>query len=197
MADTLETLIARYLLSSSEFERSLRAVRPEQWSSPTPCAEWDVRQLVNHVTRGNFNYVLLLDGGSRADFLRLRDVDALGADPAGAYARSVRGLSAAFGSPGALERSLDYPLGQVNGRQALAIRLTDNTIHAWDLARAVGADDTLDPGLVAWIDGHLDEIYAGLAGMERFFATADGTPGRHASRQDRLLHSMGRNPLQR
>ncbi|MFF2813215.1 maleylpyruvate isomerase N-terminal domain-containing protein [Streptomyces sp. NPDC058000] len=46
-------VIDRYLLSSSEFGRRLCAVRPEQWTAATPCTEWEVRHLVNHMTRGN------------------------------------------------------------------------------------------------------------------------------------------------
>lgn len=65
-------------------------MRAEQWCWPTPCAEWTVRELVNHMTRGNLNYRHLAEGGTGAEFLRLRDADALGADPVGAYVRSVR-----------------------------------------------------------------------------------------------------------
>ena len=104
----------------------------------------------------------------------------------------------------ALQRILDYPLGRVTGRQALAVRTTDSTIHTWDLARAIGVDDTLDAGLVGWIDEHLDEIYAGLAetpvsadSTHRFFAAPGGDPGAGASTQDRLLHRMGRAPSPR
>src|SRR5690242_15285219 len=131
-------LIERYLLASSGFEHKLRAVRSDQWPWPTPCTDWNVRQLVNHVTRGNLNYVMLLDGGTKADFLRLRDADALGTDPLEAYARSVRDCADAFGRAGALHQLLDHPLGRVAGEQALAVRTTDTVIHTWDLARATG-----------------------------------------------------------
>jgi uncharacterized protein (TIGR03086 family) len=201
MVDSPEGPLDRLVLSSTEFERRLRAVRPEQWTWPTPCTDWNVRQLVNHMTRGNLNYVGLLHGGTSAEFLRLRDADALGADPAGAYRRSVEECAGAFASPGALERILDYPLGKVTGRQALAVRTTDATIHTWDLARAVGADDRLNFGLVAWIDDHLEDIYAGLAETpvavdttHRFFAAPQGVLAGDASRQDRLLRRMGRTP---
>ncbi|WP_406099706.1 maleylpyruvate isomerase N-terminal domain-containing protein [Streptomyces sp. NBC_01013] len=60
-------IVDLYLRAASEFGRRLRSVRPEQWTAPTPCAEWDVRHLVNHATRGNLNYVLLLNGGPAAD----------------------------------------------------------------------------------------------------------------------------------
>jgi uncharacterized protein (TIGR03086 family) len=194
-------LFERYLLASSGFEHKLRAVRSDQWSWPTPCTDWTVRQLVNHVTRGNLNYVMLLDGGTKEDFLRLRDADALGTDPLAAYARSVRDCADAFARAGALHRVLDHPLGRVGGEQALAVRTTDTVIHTWDLARATGVDEALDDGLVAWIDEHIEEIYAGLPEMptsartsHRFFAAPHGVPAAEASRQDRLLHRMGREP---
>jgi uncharacterized protein (TIGR03086 family) len=195
-------IVERFVLASTGFERVLRLVGPDQWANPTPCGEWDVRALVNHVTRGNANYVRLLEGGTAADFLRLRNVDALGADPVSAFARSARACAAAFSGPGALERALDYPLGRAAGKQLLAVRTTDTVIHTWDLARATNTGETLDGTLVAWITEHLAEIYFGLAETptaadttHRFFAAAVETPGEAATVQDRLLHRMGRNPL--
>src|SRR5262249_9705380 len=82
-------VLERFRSASEQFARRLAAVAPEQWTGPTPCSEWNVRQLVNHMTRGNLNYVLLAGGGPAADFIRLRDVDALGDDPVGAYAASA------------------------------------------------------------------------------------------------------------
>jgi uncharacterized protein (TIGR03086 family) len=201
MADSFETLIDRFLLASAEFERKLRAVRSEQWAWPTPCAEWNVRQLVNHTARGNLNYVSLLQGGTSAEFLRQRDADALGTDPVGAYINSVQLCAAAFAEPGGMDRILDYPLGKVAGQQALAVRTTDSTIHTWDLAQAIGADDRLDISLIAWIDDQLEEIYAGLAETptdidttHRFFAAPQVVLADDVSAQDRLLRRMGRTP---
>ncbi|WP_406642552.1 TIGR03086 family metal-binding protein [Amycolatopsis sp. WGS_07] len=191
-------VLARFRAASTEFAQRLPFVR--DWTAPTPCAEWNVRQLVNHMVRGNLNYADLLAGGTREDFLRLRDADALGDDPLAAYAASVQLVLDAFSRPGALDQLLDYPLGQVTGRQALAVRATDSAIHAWDLAQALGVDDCLDPGLVAWISDELETIYFGLAESpiaadttHRFFAVP-GLLSESASRQDRLLHLMGRDP---
>ncbi|MGW4397673.1 TIGR03086 family metal-binding protein [Amycolatopsis nivea] len=195
MIDVLD----RFLSASTEFDQRLRSVRPGQWTAPTPCAEWNVRHLVNHMVRGNLNYVDLLAGSSREDFLRMREADALGDDPLAAYTASVRLVADAFGRPGALDQVLDYPLGKVTGRQALAVRATDSAVHAWDLARALGVDDRLDADLVAWISDGLGEIYAGLAESpvaaettHRFFA-APGVVGGSVSRQERLVALMGRN----
>jgi len=188
-------IIDRFLLACTGFEARLRAVRAGDWHRPTPCAEWDVRRLVNHVTRGNLNYAALVRGATAGDFLRMRDADALGTDPLAAYARSTVECAAAF--EGALDHVLDYPLGKVRGAQALAVRTTDTVVHTWDLARAIGAAEELDHGLVAWIDDELDAIYAGLAESpvsaettHRFFAAPHGTPG--PTPQQRILHRMGR-----
>lgn len=201
MSDAFEVVLGRFSLACAEFERRLRLVRVEQWSWPTPCTEWNVRQLVNHVTRGHVNYAALANGGTAAEFLRRRDEDALGSDPVEAYTRTAGEFLAAFGQPGALERILDYPLGKVVARQAVAVRATDIAVHAWDLARAVGVDEALDPGLVAWIDENLEAIYAGMDEMptsarttHRFFAAPDGSVDADASRQIRLLVRLGRKP---
>lgn len=201
MTTSLSRVVDRYVLSSHGFERRLRAVRPGQWRWPTPCTEWTVRELVSHMTQGNLSYVLLLQGGTAAEFLRERDAGTLGADPAGAYARSVQACAGAFTAPGALDRVIDYPLGKITARQALAVRATDSAIHTWDLARAIGADERLDTSLVAWISDNLRQIYAGLAETpvtpettHRFFAAPHGGVADNASPQDRLLHLMGRAP---
>lgn len=201
VAGSLDGVSDWFSLSSRGFAARLDAVRPVQWPWPTPCTGWTVRDLVNHMTRGNLGYARLLQGGTAAEFLRQRGEDALGADPAGAYARSVHACAEAFAARGAPGRLVDYPLGAVPGRQALAVRAADSAIHTWDLARAIGADERLDDGLVAWISGNLRQIYAGLAETpvsaettHRFFAAPRGAAADHASRQDQLLHLMGRIP---
>jgi uncharacterized protein (TIGR03086 family) len=201
VADYQDGILDRFAWASAEFSWRLRLVEPDHWELPTPCPAWDVRRLVNHVTRGNLNYVELLNGATREEFLRLRGADAVGADPAGAYARSARECALAFARPGALDQVLDYPLGQVAGQQALAVRTTDTVIHTWDLARAIGGDDILSPDLVTWASDHLDAIFDGLAespvaatSTHQFFAAPSGELLVGTSRQDRLLQQMGRHP---
>lgn len=192
-------IVDRYEVASAGFARRLRLVEGVRWQLPTPCVEWDVRRLANHMTRGNLSYVALAAGGSAAEFLAQRDADALGADPLDAYRRSVQSCREAFATPGVLARVLDYPLGRVAGAQALAVRTTDTVVHTWDLARALGADEQLDTEMVAWIDAGLDTIYAGLAETptaadttHRFFAAPDRTAPPPTTRQQRLLDRFGR-----
>jgi uncharacterized protein (TIGR03086 family) len=160
-----------------------------------------VRQLVNHVTRANLSYVRLLTGGTGAEFLALREVDALGDDPVDAFARSVHECATAFTAPAASAATLDHPLNRMSADQALAVRTADTTIHTWDLARAIGAPDRLDEDLVAWISRNMNEIFAGLPEMptseqttHRFFAAPSGPRPEGSSAQNRLLYLMGRQP---
>lgn len=201
MRSLAEGLLDRFVLACTGFADRLRAVQPEQWTGSTPCTEWNVRQLVNHMARANLSYVRLLDGGTGAEFIRQRDADALGTDPVGAFGRSAQACAEAYARSGAMRQMVDHPSGKMTGEQALAIRTTDTVIHTWDLARAIGADERLDEGLVTWIMEHLDEIYAGLPetpiaadSTHRFFAAPVGELGPDASQQDRLLHVTGRRP---
>jgi uncharacterized protein (TIGR03086 family) len=86
-------------------------IAADQWTAPTPCTEWNVRDLVNHLVGMNLVFVALLEESPMPE----RGADRLGADPAGACRRSAAALQAAAGRPGVLERS-QAPLGQFRGR---------------------------------------------------------------------------------
>ncbi len=118
------------------------------------------------MTRGNLNYLALLRGAGAADFLRMRDVDALGPDPLGAFARSVRACAAGFAVSDALETQLDETLDS-----ALVSWITEN---------------------FAQIYAGLAETPSDPATTHRFFAPPTLTVGEDT--QALLLHRMGRNP---
>lgn len=135
------------------FRRRLELVGVDDWARPTPCTEWDVRQLVSHVVGSDLRYTDLLRGGRAEEFVRRRREETASALPAGddlvsEWKRSGAALEAALRQPGAMERVVDYPRGPVPGRQLLENRIVDITIHTWDLARAINADDGLDERIV-------------------------------------------------
>ena len=92
-------------------------IRAGQWSAPTPCTDWTVRQVVNHLIGMNRVFAALLAGQPpppRPPAGHAED------DPAGAYRDSAAALQAAFGRPGVLERTYHGPLGTATGAERLA-----------------------------------------------------------------------------
>ena len=136
-------------LAHVEFELRLSHVEADDWSRSTPCPNWTVRDLVNHVVVAANMYVLLLEGcdSQRAD--EELASDGLGSDdPLTDFRASVAALEVAMRRPGALEAPCAHPLGVTVGRSLLRGRAGDVAIHTWDLARAIGDNEHLDPRLV-------------------------------------------------
>ena len=104
-----------------------------QWAGPTPCPEWDVRALASHLVTGNLGFAAALAGRPPA-----ADPVPPGVPLPQAYRESAAALLAAFGEPGALERTVTVPFGTVPGIVALHLRATEVLVHGWDLARATG-----------------------------------------------------------
>ena len=78
-----------YRRASDTFGAHVHRVRPDQWDLPTPCTEWDVRTLVNHVVGENRWAVPLFGGGTIAEVGDRFDGDLLGADPVAAWDESA------------------------------------------------------------------------------------------------------------
>ncbi len=143
----LPELHERALASTRSY---LAGVKPGQWRDPTPCAEYDVRTLVNHVVSGNFWVAPLVSGSSIADVGDKYDGDVLGDDPLATYDESAAEAAAAFKAPGAMEASVAVSYGPVPGEIYAGHRYIDVLIHGWDLAKATNPKTSipLDPELV-------------------------------------------------
>lgn len=106
------------------------AVEPEQFDRPTPCADWDVRTLLNHLVWENLLWASLADGAPRSDFT----ADHIGADHVAAFRSASRAARSAFGRPG----MLDQRYGPAPGRRLVEQLVIEMLVHGWDLAQAVG-----------------------------------------------------------
>jgi uncharacterized protein (TIGR03086 family) len=173
-----------------EFDARVRAVGDDQWELPTPCSDWSVRQLVNHLVYEDRWTVPLMEGSTIAAVGDRYEGDLLGDDPKGAWAESSAEAVAAVQADGALERMVDLSSGPTPAGEYVSQLLADHLIHAWDLARAVGADERLDPELVeacaAWFTEMEPHYRAAGAVGER----PETPPG--ADAQTTLLAAFGR-----
>lgn len=133
-------------------------VRPDQWSAPTPCANWTVRALVDHLIGMNRVFIELLAGQAPP---QRPAADHVERDPVGAYRDTAAALLSAFTAPGVLDRDYQGPLGSATGAERLQIRLYDLLAHGWDLARSTGQraelpDDVAERSL-AFAGTHVSE----------------------------------------
>lgn len=133
----------------SGFERHVRSVDPTQWHNPTPCDDWDVRVLVNHVTVEQLWAVPLLRGATVDEVGDRFDGDQLGDDPIAAWTTAADQSRSAFGAPGTLDGVVSLSGGERPTADYCWEMTVDALIHSWDLARGIGADETMDDELVA------------------------------------------------
>lgn len=131
--------------------RVIAGMRPEQLGQPTPCSEWDVRALVNHIIGGHFYFTGALRGeeldphGTPPDFAAN--------DPVGAFGQASKGMLVAWREPGALDRTVQTLMGAMPASMLVSMHTMDNLVHAWDLAHATGQDENLDPELATQMLG--------------------------------------------
>jgi uncharacterized protein (TIGR03086 family) len=172
------------------FGRHVRAVAGSQWHDPTPCTEWDVRMLVNHVTVEQMWVPPLVGGVTVAEVGSRLDGDQLGDDPRATWDDAALASLEAFRAPGALEGVVWLSGGDAPSADYCWEMTTDALIHSWDLARGIGADETLDPELVGVVYERIVPVADKLQDSGMFAAPVE-VPD-HAPLQTKLLGLFGR-----
>ena len=185
------TLLEQYDQARAEFDTRVALVGPDQWTASTPCRDWDVRALVGHLVDEARWVPYLLDGGTPRDAGGRFDGDPVGDDPVAAWRDSSAAASAAVHAEGALDHSVVLSRGQTSARDYLWELTCDLAVHAWDLARAIGADERLDPELVRRIQAQLEKDPEALGSTPGLFDPPVPVPV-HADLQTRLLGRYGR-----
>jgi uncharacterized protein (TIGR03086 family) len=138
--------------------------------------------------------VALLHGGTREEAMATMGSDALGDDPVAAFCTRRDAMVAAFKEEGALERTCAHPIGDIPGAQLMGFRVADHTLHAWDLARAIGADEALDAELVETVWESLEPLIPFIGTLGMFGEGPSGTLPDDASTQAKVLDASGRRP---
>ena len=183
--------IELYQRSVEEFGRRVMAIGAGDWARPTPCTDWAVRDLVRHLVYEELWAPPLLAGATVAEVGDRFEGDILGADPQASW-KEAAAAAVAAASSGVLDRTVHLSFGDFPGTEYLGQLTADHCIHAWDLARGIGADERLDPELVQFVYDFMvpqaDQWAAAGVFAPRVDVPAD------ADVQAKLLALSGRNP---
>ncbi|MFN8053519.1 MAG: TIGR03086 family metal-binding protein [Acidimicrobiales bacterium] len=167
----------------------VEAIRSDQWDDPTPCADWTVRDVANHLV-GGMNVFAAMLGGPPAEEDPERDW--LGADPAASYRSAATIDDAAWTAPGALDGEVALSFATLPASMAAVIHLTELVVHGLDLAVATHHVELVDESIAT----ELLDLMIAMGGIDPFRGPGffgpelPSDPGDAAHR--RLLAYVGR-----
>jgi uncharacterized protein (TIGR03086 family) len=175
--------------------RTVAHVDAGQFDAPTPCTEWDVRTLLNHlILWTSYSLEARANGGSVGQELIDRDFAADPGFAAGYRAQLDRAL-AAWSDPATWDRSLDVMGSPMPSADVAALNIAEMVLHGWDLATATGQAYTVsEPAAAAAM--RAVEANADLFRQYKGFAEPVEVPPT-ASALDRVLALSGRDPAWR
>ncbi len=173
---------------------ALEALDASRWRAPTPCDEWDVRALVNHVANEDLWTVPLMEGATMDEVGDRFDGDLLGDDPV-AIARSACDAATIAAASGVVAgQTVHLSFGDTPADEYAYQLAADHLIHGWDLAAATGGQRAMDPELVetcaAWFVER-EDLYRGAGVIAARPAVGDAETD---DPQSRLLLAFGRDP---
>ena len=174
----------RYARLADQMAARIAAVPADRWDAPTPCEGWTARDLLDH----------LIDGPSH--FFGRIGLDPLppgpdrGEDPEGAFTHVARAVQAGLEDPTIAATEFDSPLGPQTFEGAVGEFICgDLVVHQWDLARATGQDETLDPDEVR--NMHAAAAAPGRGPPPARRVRPQGRAARRCRRADRLPRLPG------
>jgi uncharacterized protein (TIGR03086 family) len=167
----------------------IAATPADRYGAPTPCPDFDVRTLMNHLVAGN----ILFATAARGEQLDMSvfEQDHLGDDPATAYRRTRAEVLDAWRRPGVMDEQL--PFGGMTGSTVIRLHLTEELVHGWDLAHATGQDEVFDPELaelaLAAMQSVPEKMLRGGVGFGDAVEVPEDAPA-----HERLVAFLGRDP---
>ncbi|MET0800731.1 MAG: TIGR03086 family metal-binding protein [Actinomycetota bacterium] len=187
----MHDVVERYVAALAELDEHVGAIGPQQWHEPTPCTEWDVRALVDHLVYETLWVPDLIAGKTLAEVGDHYDGDRLGDDPVAAWKRASAAAVAGVRSstPGVRVHTSG---GEVTADAYLTEMLFDAVIHGWDLARGIGVahviPDDVARDLEAWVTPLVDVMVTGGSTSRPVETGAEEDPA------TRLIALSGRTP---
>lgn len=175
----------RYRKLSAAMTDRIAAVPDDRWDAPTPCEGWTVRDLVGHLVETPAMFFGFVDEPAPTGGPLVAD------DPLGAFAHVRDATQAALADPAVADREFDGFTGRSTFGEAIGRFIcADLVVHAWDLARATGQDEHLDPDEVRRVHEGLLPMDEVMRGPGSFGPKLEPPPD--ADEQTRLLCFLGR-----
>ena len=165
--------------AAGSFDATLAKVGDDQWDAPTGCGDWTVRELVDHALFWQCNLAATV--GAEAS-------------PDDGWDSIKATISGALEDPTVLDGTLEG--GHMAGMPkhlAMGLATADVLLHGWDLARAIGADETLPAAAVEGVHMGLARAPEEMIRNPQVFGPVIEVPA-DASAQDKLLGFSGRQP---
>ena len=178
----------------------MAGIRQDQSDAATPCTEWNVRDVMNHVIGGVEVLAGSLEGNMPEGVGGVSPVSSYSGEMdvarlAQAYADETARSLAAARQPGAM--CATTPGGMMTVPQFLIAMAADHIVHGWDLARATGQDEALDAEVVevayAMMTSPEGSMFVDMGRQMGFVGPAIVVPD-SANVQDKLVAHMGRQP---
>ena len=166
---------------SSDWAGAKVAAASNDLDAPTPCDDWDVRTLLNHMLDTQ-QYFVRSARGEQASPPSPTPPELLSGDPVADFDAAQSEMLTTFAEPEVIERT----------GPALGIAFSDQLLHGWDLAQAAGQDATMPEGLP---EAAYSLIHGRFTDDERkgIFKAEIAVPST-ATPQARLLAYTGREP---
>jgi uncharacterized protein (TIGR03086 family) len=192
-----EQLLPMFQKAQQAFTERVHAVREDQWSASTPCEDWAVSDLVQHLIDEQLWAAPLLHGqdlesaGKVVEGTRRLPVEGgVGANLAEQWDEAITASADAVIEPGALGRTVALSRGQTPVPEYLIELISDLTVHAWDLGTAIGYPDPLPEELAAFVYETMKDV--DLSGSGMFKPPVDVSED--APIVDKLVAAAGRQP---
>lgn len=190
MTTTSERSLNNFLRTLELTSMIVRGIRADQWKNATPCAEWDLSVLVNHITGENHWLTAIFSGETVATVGDRFDGDLVGDDPIAAYLASVEQAKASI-TPEMLEAHHDVSIGDISGYDYVSQLFMDQLVHGWDAMMGSRQVVELDGELVAAAIPVAKEMVGYVGQGSVFGNTLD--LGANAADLESLLGELGRS----
>lgn len=172
------------------FDRVIRSVPDDRWEAQSPCAEWKAIDVAGHVIGVQQLLAGGLTGKGALAGKKLDTRELAGDDPVASWEAARAALIEAAAPEGALDKVLPTPFGEMPADTFVGIIVLDALTHSWDLARATGVDDRLDPELVSICFERIKPMDAAIR-VPGVFGPARTAPA-DADEQTQLMAFLGR-----